>query len=332
MLTSTDIRTEIVPALLFTLQNRAGMVVSLTNYGATITEIRVPDRAGIIENVVLSYPDLATYQSDPYYLGCTVGRYANRIDRGWLPIGNQVFQLAINEETRTNHLHGGFAGFNKKVWTSIETAGADHSSLCLSYTSPHGEEGYPGTLAVTIRYRLTDRNELMLDYSARTDRPTVVNLTNHSYFDLSGSNQDVRQHRLTVAASRYTPLNARYLPSGATTPVDGSLFDLRNGAELGPVVQSNPTFNYCLDTPDGLAPAAILHEPRSGRRLSIYTTAPGLQVYSGQFLAAPFQPFAGVCLEPQHYPDAPNHPDYPTAVLEPDMVYRQRTVYRFDVV
>lgn len=316
----------------YTLQNQAGTRVSLTNFGATITGIWVPDRRGNRENVVLNYPDLAAYQDDPYYIGCTVGRYANRIDRGLLPLGDDRFQLTINEEKLTNHLHGGFAGFNKKTWSAVETIDAPESMLCLSYTSPHGEEGYPGTLSVTIRYSLTEQNELIVAYTARTDRPTVVSLTNHSYFNLSGSKQDVRQHILTVAASTYTPLNERYLPLEPTLPVDGSLFDLRKGRELGPAVESNPTFHYCLDTNGSLYPAATLYDPGSGRRLTVYTAAPGLQVYSGQFLAAPFGPFAGVCLEPQHYPDAPNHPNFPSALLEPEEVYRQTTVYQFDVV
>lgn len=316
----------------FTLRNQRGMVVTLTNFGATITGIWVPDRQGNRENVVLNYPNLASYRDDPYYIGCTVGRYANRIDRGLLPLGADLFQLTINEENLTNHLHGGFAGFNKKVWTVVETVDTHQPEHCLSYTSPHGEEGYPGTLSVTIHYSLTEQNELIVAYSARTDLPTVVNLTNHSYFNLSGGKQDVRQHRLSVAAARYTPLTERYLPTGVSLPVDGTLFDLRDGAELSPVVAATPTFNYCLETTNDMSPAAALYEPRSGRRLSVYTTAPGLQVYSGQFLETPFQPFAGVCLEPQHYPDAPNHPNFPSALLEPGAVYRQQTVYQFDVV
>ncbi|GAB3221408.1 galactose mutarotase [Spirosoma arcticum] len=315
----------------YTLQNQAGTRISLTNFGATITGIWVPDRQGNRENVVLSYLDLASYQDDPYYIGCTVGRYANRIDRGLLLLGDDLLQLTINEEKLTNHLHGGFAGFNKKTWSAVETVNTHQPERCLAYTSPHGEEGYPGNLSVTIHYSLTEQNELIVAYVARTDRPTVVSLTNHSYFNLSGGKQDVRQHILTMAASTYTPLNERHLPL-EPVPVDGSLFDLRKGRELGPVVESNPTLHYCLDTNACLCQAATLYDPDSGRRLTVYTTAPGLQVYSGQFLAAPFGPFAGVCLEPQHYPDAPNHPNFPSALLEPEEVYRQTTVYQFDVV
>lgn len=315
----------------FTLQNGAGMRVSVTNYGAIITGIWVADRLGNFDNVVLNYPDLMAYTDDPYYVGGVVGRYANRIDRGLLPIGNEVFTLSLNEPVLMNHLHGGFEGFNKKAWRVVEPVDADPTTLSLSYTSPYSEEGYPGTLVVTIRYTLTEWNELVVEYSATTDRPTVVNLTNHSYFNLSGDGQDVRQHTLLVAASDYTPLNERYLPAEPIRSVAGTPFDLRRATELHDVFSTAATFNYCLDPSPGLTHAATLYESGSGRRLRVHTNAPGLQVYSGQYLGSPFYPFAGICLESQCYPDTPNHPDFPTALLEPDAVYRQTTVYQFDV-
>lgn len=308
------------------------MRVSVMNYGAIINGIWVADRLGNCDNVVLNYPDLTAYVNDPYYIGCVVGRYANRIDRGLLPIGDEIVTLSLNEPALMNHLHGGFEGFNKKTWRVIEPVDGDSTTLHLTYTSPRGEEGYPGTLAVTIRYHLTDHNELIVDYSAQTDQPTVVNLTNHSYFNLSGSGQDVRQHTLLVAASEYTPLNERYLPAELVRSVAGSPFDLRQATELHDVFNTAATFNYCLAISSGLTHAATLHDTGSGRRLQVYTTAPGLQIYSGQYLGLPFHPFAGICLEPQHYPDTPNHPEFPTAVLEPGSHYRQTTVYQFDVV
>lgn len=316
----------------FTLHNQTGMRVSVTNYEAIITGIWVADRLGNYANVVLNYPDLTAYTDDPYYIGCVVGRFANRIDQGRLSVDGEVVTLSLNEPALMNHLHGGFEGFNKKTWCVVEPVDADPTTLYLTYTSPHGEENYPGTLAVTIRYHLTDRNELIVDYSAQTDQPTVVNLTNHSYFNLSGGGQDVRQHTLLVTASDYTPLNERYLPAEPVRSVAGTPFDLRQATELHDVFGVAATFNYCLDPSPGLTHTATLQESGSGRRLRVFTTAPGLQVYSGQYLGPPFSPFAGVCLEPQCYPDTPNHPDFPPAWLEPGAVYQQTTVYQFDVV
>ncbi|MBO0931916.1 aldose epimerase family protein [Fibrella aquatilis] len=323
---------DLSPMRSFVLRNDCGMRVSLLNYGATITGIWVPDRTGVLANVVLSYINEQDYLTDPYYIGCVVGRFANRIDRGRLPIGHDVYQLSVNESALTNHLHGGFSGFNQRFWEVTEADAEGKHGLYFTYVSPHLEEGYPGTLTTTIHYYLTNRNELIVAYSARTDRPTVVSLTNHSYFNLSAGRQDVRNHTLSVAAADYTPLNDRHLPTGQRLAVGDTQLDLQTDRQVGSFVQANPNCQYCLDGTDGLRPAAILTDPDSGRRLSLCTSAPALQVYGGQYLGKPFASFGGICLEPQYYADAPNQSAFPTAVLEPDAVYQQTTYYRFDVV
>lgn len=316
----------------YTLNNHHGMQVTIANRGATITGIWVPDARGQRANVVLSYGSPESYRSDRYYLGCTVGRYANRIANGQLSIQGERYALPINEKVLHNHLHGGEGGFHKKIWAFKSAATSEGWSWVeLSCTSPHLEEGYPGRVQVDVRYGLsTNHNELHLWYSARTDRATVVNITNHSYFNLSGGKRPVTDHQLAIHAADYTPLNERYLPTGAVQAVAGSPYDLRTPVRVGDVTGLIPTANYCLDYLTGLTPAATLTDPESRRRLTVQTTAPGLQLYCGNFLGPPFHPFAGLCLEPQYYPDAPNHPHFPSPLLLPTQTYRQTIVYTFD--
>ena len=214
-----------------------------------------------------------------------------------------------------NHLHGGAAGYHKKLWQIRKRPSIGVPVIGLSYTSPHLEEGYPGTLSVQIDYQLSEENELVVDYTARIDRPTVVSLTNHSYFNLAGNGEDVRTHQLQILADEFTPLNGRYLPTGSREPVAGSDVDTRQGLDVGTLFSSYPTLHYGLAGHSLPALAAQFHEPVSDRVLSVWTTAPGLQVYGGELLDKPFGPFAGVCLEPQHYPDAPNQPNFPNPVL-----------------
>ena len=316
----------------FALHAKGGLRLTCLNLGATITGIWVPDRQGKLANVVLHYAIESDYLTDPYYLGCVVGRFANRIDGGRLPIGDDVYTLPINEPALDNHLHGGLRGFSKRLWKAEQEREETQQAITFTYVSPHLEEGYPGTLVATVRYCLTDSHELIVDYSARTDRATAVSLTNHSYFNLSAGQRDVRNHFLSVTASRYTPLNTRHLPTGERVAVTNSPFDLRQPQKVSAFVQAISNCQYCLAEDGEVQLAATLTDPDSGRRLSLSTSAPALQVYGGQYLHAPYVPFEGFCLEPQQYADAPNQPTFPTAVLEPGEVYRQTTRYQFDVV
>jgi aldose 1-epimerase len=312
------------------LANDNGFSVDILNYGAVITGIYLPDKNGDIKNMVLAYKDHTAYYEDPYYLGGVVGRYANRIAGGILNIGEQVYQLAINETANHNHLHGGKHGLNKRTWTiskSFQTA--DKAGIELSYTSPHLEEGYPGNLIINICYTITNNNELIIDYTAHTDRTTTVNLTNHSYFNLSGGAQDISAHLLSINAPEYTPTDDRYLPTGEILTVNNSIYDLQQPKQVSLFMEQIPTLNYCLPKHNGLKQAALLTQPDSGLSLNIQTTTPSLQLYCGNFLDTPFAPFAGICLEPHYSPDSPNHSGFPSTLLYPGKQYHETTVYSF---
>lgn len=311
----------------FSLVNGSGMKVSCLNFGCVLTGIWVADHKGRFGNVVLHYERAEDYFDDPYYVGAVVGRYANRIAWGSFPIGERTCRLTVNEKGPQNHLHGGFSGFNRKVWKVVEENSA-MNRIVFGYLSPDGEEGYPGNLEVRVTYWLREDNSLEISYKARTDATTIVNLTNHSYFDLSaGESSGILDHRIMVHASAYTPLDDRYIPLGSKCAVAGTSFDLRREAEVRAIAGLTPTINYCLEA--GTGPAAELSDPAAGRRLAIHTTQPGMQLYFGNFLSSPFTPFSGVCLEPQHYPDSPNHTSFPSTFLQPHEPYDQRTVYRF---
>ena len=315
----------------FTLTNRHGMIVKIINYGCIITGIYVPDRDGRIDNVVLHYEHIEDYFNDTYYVGAIIGRYANRLSGGSFSIGEDIFQLTVNEASLNNHLHGGFSGFNKKVW-DIVSDDDEAEKIILSYHSPHLEEGYPGNLDVQITYVLTDNNELQVIYAAGTDRPTIINLTNHSYFNFSGKNQSILGHEVSIKASKYTPANNHFIPTGDQLPVDGKRYDVRHKAKVADIASLVPTINYCLDNRHNDDMAAELHDPISGRRMHIYTTEPGLQLYFGNFLGKHFLPLSGICLEPQHYPDSPNHQEFPSVILMPEEKYKQVTRYQFDTI
>jgi len=332
-------------AEVFTL-SRGGLTVSLTNWGGHVLSILTPDRNGHAADVTLGYKDLAGYVTDTFYLGCLVGRYANRIARGEFTLEGKHYTLARNNGK--NALHGGPAGFQKRLWDArvVQEGGA----VELTYVSKDGEEGYPGTLTATVLYSLTADGGLRLDYKAVTDRPTVVNLTNHAYFNLAGEGSgDILGHELQIEADTFTPADPTLIPTGEIRQVDGTPFDFRRPVAIGARI-SDPDeglkagggydLNYVVRGPSGtLRLAARVTEPRSGRVLEMLTTEPGLQFYSGNFLdgtavgksGKAYGLRTGFCLEAQHFPDSPNQPKFPSPVLRPGQTYTQTTVYRFTV-
>jgi len=309
----------------YTLSNRNGIKVGVSNLGATITEVMMPDKQGRFSNVVLSYPKLSAYVEDAYYVGATLGRYANRIKNGNLKIDGRYYQLSVNEVDKHNHLHGGYDGFHKKVWEVILYTG---KKLELHYLSESGEEGFPGKLAVTVTFTLTDRDELWIEYGAQTDSVTVVNISNHSYFNLSGS-RNIGNHFLQLYADYYTPTDDHYIPTGKIANVRDTLFDLRKGVFAREIMKEIITVNYAFQRQGEIQLMATVREESSGRQLEVSGTQPGLQVYFGNYLADPFLPFQGLCLEPQHYPDSPNQGRFPSTLLKPGERYEQQVCYRF---
>ncbi len=311
---------------LFTLANKNGVEVSITNYGGAITSIKAPDRNGVFADVVLGYDTLDDYVRNPRYFGALIGRYANRIARGKFPLNGVEYQLPQNNGV--NHLHGGDKGFHTRVWNAAET----DSGLRLEYFSEDGEENYPGNLNVDVTYSLNDQNELRLEYHATTDRDTIVNLTNHSYFNLAGSG-DILGHELTLHADGFTPVSEDLIPTGEIRAVDGNM-DFRNGRAIA---VGGYDHNFVLRNPGSFRCVARLREPVSGRVMEVFTTQPGIQFYSGNFLdgsligkgGVAYQRYAGLCLETQHYPDSPNHPSFPSTVLRAGETFHEVTVYKF---
>jgi aldose 1-epimerase len=317
----------------YTLKNSRGVEVSITNYGGTITSLNVPDRNGVVGDVVLGYETLDDYVKNPRYFGALIGRYANRIDRGKFSLNGVEYQLAQNNGA--NHLHGGWKGFDKRVWNATETAPAN--GLHLEYFSADGEENYPGNLNVSVDYSLNDENELRIDYQATTDKDTIVNLTNHSYFNLGGpGHATILDHELTIHASSFTPVGADLIPTGEILSVDGTQMDFRTTRAIE---NGGYDHNFVLDHwQHGLVRSvALLSEPGSGRVMEVFTTQPGMQFYSGNFLdgsligkgGVRYQRYAGLCLETQHYPDSPNHPNFPSTVLRPGETFGESTIYKF---
>jgi aldose 1-epimerase len=328
----------------FTLANGNGMEVTIMTYGATIVSLEVPDRDGAPGDVVLGYDSLDGYLRASPYFGAVVGRYGNRIARGRFSLDGKTYQLATNNGA--NHLHGGVTGFDKVVWDGHESMTDSTAGVTLSYTSPDGEEGYPGALTVRVTYALHQDNRLRVDYLATTDAPTPVNLTQHSYFNLAGAG-DVLSHELTIAADRYTPVDSTLIPTGELAPVEGTPFDFRTPVAIGARIGQDDEqlrrgggydHNFVLNrTRDGLELAARVSEPTTGRTLEILTTEPGIQFYSGNFLdgtitgkdARVYAHRTGFCLETQHYPDSPNQPRFPSTILRPGETYRSSTVFVF---
>jgi aldose 1-epimerase len=330
---------------IFTLKNDNGIEVRVTNYGGIITSLKAPDRNGTLADVVLGFETLDGYLGDHPYFGAVIGRYANRIADGRFKIDGIGYKLAVNNGP--NHLHGGRRGFDKHVWDAEVLGG---NSVRLSRVSPDGEEGYPGNLQVAVAYSLSNYNELIVEYQASTDQPTVVNLTQHSYFNLAGAgNGDVLRHQLTIAADRYTPVNATTIPTGSLATVAGTPFDFRKPVAIGARINANHPqlahgrgydHNFVLNRKgDTLQFAARVVEPSSGRVLEVATTEPGVQFYTGNFLDGtvigkgnlPYGARGGFCLETQHFPDSPNQPEFPSTVLRPGDTYSSRTVFKFDV-
>jgi len=332
----------------YTLRNTRGMVVRAITYGAIIQAIRVPDRTGRVEDVTLGYDSLRGYLTDSPYFGAVVGRYANRIARGRFTLAGRTYRLAINNGP--NHLHGGLKGYDKVVWDAASFQRRDTVGVKFQHTSPDGDEGYPGTLQATVIYTLTPNNELMVEYRVRTDRATPVNLSQHSYWNLAGEGSgDILQHMLTIDADRYTPVDSTLIPTGELAPVANTPFDFRAPTAIGARIdQPDPQLrygkgydhNFVLNSNgSGLAHAVRVIEPKSGRTLDISTTEPGLQFYSGNFLDGTITGKSGhvyghrsaLVLETQHFPDSPNHPNFPTTVLKPGQEYRSQTIFAFGV-
>lgn len=334
---------------LFTLTNADGMQVQAINYGAAITSIKVRDRRGELGDVALGFDSLDAYLNNPHYLGVLIGRYANRIAQARFTLDGRTYPLAAN--LGADSIHGGVQGFDKAVWSAEAFERAGEVGLVLTHTSPEGDEGFPGNLAVRATYTLNDANELILDYHATTDRPTVVNLTQHTYFNLAGEGSGaVLDHELTIHADRYTPVNANRIPTGELASVAGTPFDFRTqtaiGARMGadhPQLRFGKGYdhNYVINRQDDeLALAARVEEPVSGRVMEVRTTEPGMQLYVGNHLdgkalgkaGKPYGEYSGLCLETQRFPDTPNQPAFPSATLRPGEAYTSRTVYAFSVL
>jgi aldose 1-epimerase len=328
---------------LYVLTNSNGLEARITPYGGTLVSLRVPDRAGVLGDVVLGFDTLSPYLGEHPYFGSLIGRYANRIARGRFALKGRSYSLPMNDGT--NHLHGGPCGFHAVLWHA-ETP-ASETQLILSHRSMDGDAGYPAALDVQVRYALTEENELKLHYTARADAPTVLNLTNHAYFNLAGGGT-IRDHVLQVHASRYLPLDSTRIPLGTVAAVRGTPFDFRRPERIGARIDEpdeqlriGPGYDHCwvLDKAAGqMTLAAELYEPVSGRSMSVHTTQPALQVYSGNFLDSTirgkrdvvYPKHGGLCLETQHFPDSPNQPHFPSTVLEPGEVFEHATLYRFE--
>ena len=329
----------------YTLKNKNGMEVKCTNYGAIISSIKVPDRMGIFADVALGYDSVEGYINavDRPYFGAVVGRYGNRIAKGKFTIDGKEYSLKTNNGE--NHLHGGLMGFDKVVWTAKM---AGENSVAFSYTARDGEEGYPGNLAVTVTYTLTDDNEIKIDYLATTDKKTPVNLTNHTYFNLAGEGAPtILDHELMINADAFTPVDKGLIPTGELRPVETTPFDFRTAKTIGrDIGLENQQLefglgydhNWVLNKGNGgMTLAATVYEPKSGRFMEVFTEEPGIQFYCGNFLngclvgksGKVYNHRSALCLETQHYPDSPNQPAFPSTILEPGQTYATTTIYKF---
>ncbi len=323
----------------YTLTNSNGLKAKIITFGGYITSLQVPDRNGKLADIVLGYDTLEQYLNDIAYLGALVGRYANRIAKGKFTLNGVEYTLATNNGP--NHLHGGIKGFNKVIWNTQPIDDPNGPGLKLTYLSKDGEEGFPGTLSCTVIYTLTNNNELKISYEATTDQTTIVNLTSHSYFNLAGHNSgDILGHVLMINADNYTPADETLIPTGQIAAVKGTNVDFTKSITIGAriaKVAGGYDHNFVLNNKKGkLELAARVYEPKTGRVMEIYTTEPGIQFYSGNFLdgsakgkGAVYKKHYGFCLETQHYPDSPNKPDFPSVVLKPGEKYTHLTVHKF---
>jgi len=335
------------PVDLYTLTNKAGMQATITNFGGIVVSLTAPDRNGKLDDVVLGYDQLDGYLTNKAFFGALIGRYGNRIAHGEFKLGGTTYNVPKNDGQ--NSLHGGNAGFNKRLWTAKDVSGPHGQALELTYLSKDGEEGYPGNLSVKVVYTLTDSNELKIDYSATTDKETVLNLTNHSYFNLAGQgNGDILEHQLTLVADRFTPVDATLIPTGELRPVKGAPFDFTKPMAIGSRIHQDDEqlkfgkgydHNWVLNSggKSGVTLAAEAYDPKSGRVLQILTDQPGIQFYTGNFLDGSIAGKGGkvynhrsaFCLETQHFPDSPNHPSFPTTTLKPGQHYHTVTIFKF---
>lgn len=332
------------PVTLFTLSNASGASVGIIEYGGIVVSLNVPDRDGNLGDVVLGFDTLDAYVADTPYFGAITGRYANRIAGGKFELDGTTYELPVNNGP--NSLHGGIKGFDKVVWKGTPLESGD--GVAFSYVSQDGEEGYPGTLESTVTYIWSDDNELRIDYEASTDKPTVINLTNHSYFNLKdGGASPILDHVMMINASHYTPVDATSIPLGEIAALDDTPLDFREPTAIGARIgEENEQLgfgagydhNYVINRDAaGLTLAATVSEPDTGRVMDVLTEEPGVQFYSGNFLdghhigkgGVAYQHRSGFCLETQHYPDSPNQPDFPSAVLRPGETYKTSTVYKF---
>lgn len=332
---------EGAPVEIYTLTNKNGLRARVMTYGAIMTELDVPDKNGKMGDVVLGFDNFEGYRKGHPFFGAIAGRVANRIAKGAFTLDGNSYQLAVNNGP--NHLHGGVKGFDKAIWKATPVSSPDGPSLQLTYRAHDGEEGYPGNLDVTVTYTLTDANALRVAYTATTDKATPVNLTNHSYFNLAGKG-DVLNHEMMLSASNYTPVDDTLIPTGDLAPVAGTVMDFMRPHPIGDKVAQvgkDPTgydHNYVIDNGGkSLTLGARVYEPTTGRVMEFYTTEPGVQFYTGNFLDGTlkgkhgevYTKHSGFCLEAQHFPDSINKPQFPTVVLQPGATYRQTTEYRF---
>ena len=321
---------------LFSIQCSNGFSVSITNYGATLTSIKMPDPTGKLAEIIAGFPNLDGYLTPNPYFGATVGRFANRIAGAGFTIDETYF--ALSSDNPFYQLHGGTGGFHSRIWDYSLDEGDGHATICLSYLSPDLEDGYPGNLSAEVTYTLFDDNRLEIEFSALTDKPTHVNLTNHAYFNLSGFAEDLKNHQLYVNADEYLELDQNQVPTGIYLPVQGTDFDFNTSVSLNP---EKVELDFCFvlnpaKTPE--RPSAILSHPTSGRKMKVFTTQPGMQVYTSNFLDGSlcghddtcYQKYSAVCLETQHFPNSPNQPSFPSTLLKPGEKYRQKTTFAFE--
>lgn len=331
---------------IFTLTNSNGLTAQITNFGGIVTSLTAPDRDGNMADIVLGFDDLDSYINEHPYFGAIVGRVANRIAKGKFTIDGQEYSLAVNNGP--NHLHGGLVGFDKAVWDATSSETDNGPALELTYLSPDGEEGYPGNLSCKVIYTLTNDNKLNIDYEATTDKATPINLTNHSYFNLAGHDAgDILSHEATINADNFTPTDETAIPYGEIRPVEGTPMDFRTPTVIGTRINDDDEqlkfgngydHNWVLNGKDGkLAVAATFYEKNSGRYMEVLTTEPGMQLYTANYLdgsnigkgGAVYNQRNAFCGETQHFPDSPNKPDFPTAILQPGQTYKQTTAYKF---
>jgi aldose 1-epimerase len=330
---------------LYTLKNENGVTVHLTNYGARVVSVITPDKNGNMADIALGYDNIQSYLEDPMYLGCTVGRYANRIDEAKFSLDGKEYNLSKNE--RRNTLHGGKEGLDKKIWDTEK----EGNTIIFSYLSPDGEEGYPGNLTIRVSYQLTENNELHIFYEAETDKPTIINLTNHAYWNLKGEgDSSILDHYFLINADLFTPIDTEWIPTGEITPVAGGPFDFTEGKKIGLDINAvnkqlknglGYDHNWVLNkkNKEELSFAAKLWEESTGRIIEVYTTEPGMQFYSGNFMDGskfgksgnPYLYRSGLAFETQHFPDSPNHQEFPSTILRPGEIYTQLTILKFKI-